>query len=116
MKWSIYREAAGNKSGFVLADEPGLGKTVEVCNLALYNRDVYGYKHCLIICCINSAKYHWKHDIIEHTDGAEVPYILGSRIGRRSRIESCKGNEDKLADLKTNRQNGDECEKGSPIQ
>ena len=28
MKWSIHREAAGNKSGFVLADEPGLGKTV----------------------------------------------------------------------------------------
>lgn len=107
MKWSIHREAAGNKSGFVLADEPGLGKTVEVCNLALYNRDVYGYKHCLIICCINSAKYHWKHDIIEHTDGAEVPYILGSRIGKRSRIERCKGNEDKLADLKTNRQYGD---------
>ena len=107
MKWAIHREAVGNRSGFVLADEPGLGKTLEVLNLAMYNREVYGCKHCLIVCCINSAKYHWRNDIIEHTDGEEIPYILGSRVGKRSRIERCNGNADKLADLRCRKQHGD---------
>lgn len=98
MKWALYRQSMGDKSGFLLADEPGLGKTAEVCSLALYNKHNLGYKHCLIVCCINSAKYHWKYDIQDHTRDEEIPYILGSRKHRNG-MESCKGNKDKLEDL-----------------
>lgn len=55
------------------------GKTLEVINYALYQRKRYGYKHCLIITCINAAKYAWQEDIARHTNGKEQAYILGSR-------------------------------------
>lgn len=54
------------------------GKTLEVINYALYQRKRYGYKHCLIVTCINAAKYAWQEDIYKHTNGAEQAYILGS--------------------------------------
>lgn len=106
MRWAVYRQSMGVLEGFVLADEQGLGKTAEVCSLALYNKHNYRYKHCLVICCINSAKYHWRNDIIEHTNGEEVPYILGSRKHKRGG-ESCKSNAAKLEDLVLGKQYGD---------
>lgn len=113
MKWAIYRQAVGNKSGFLLADEPGLGKSAEAASLALYNRAAYGLKRCLIICCINGAKYHWRNDIEEHTRGAEVPYIIGMRKKKRGQGESCKGNADKLEDLVNKTMYGDKA--GDPL-
>lgn len=101
MKFAVNRENIGNMSGFLLGDDPGLGKTVEVMNLALYNRYRYGFKHCLIVCCINSSKLNWKQDIIKHTDGKEVPYILGTRLYKRSGKEHTNtGSKEKIEDLK----------------
>lgn len=71
------------KQGFLLADAPGCGKTAEVINLALYNRKRYNYKHCLIIACVNSAKYNWKADIEKHTNGEEEGYLLGTTLYKR---------------------------------
>lgn len=101
MKWSIDRQQKGIMSGFILGDTMGLGKTVETMNLAIYNRKQYRYKHCLVVCCVNSAKYNWKQDIIDHTRGKETPYILGTRL-RRDGSERCDtGGKEKLEDLKT---------------
>ena len=58
MKWAIYRQAHGNMNGFLLLDEQGLGKSIETLNLAIYNQQRYHFKCCLIICCVNPAKYH----------------------------------------------------------
>lgn len=102
MKYAIFREATGNKRGFLLGDDPGLGKTMEVMNLALYNREHYHYKHCLIVCCINSSKLNWYEDIIKHTRGVEIPYILGTRRLKRSGAERISvGSKEKVEDLKS---------------
>ena len=68
MKYAIDRQRRGLYSGFILADQMGAGKTLEVMNLALYNRKFNHVKHCLIIACVNSAKYNWIEDIKKHTN------------------------------------------------
>lgn len=99
MKFAIHRQNAGNMHGFILADQPGLAKTVECINLAIYNREKYGYKHCLILCCVNSAKFTWLHEIPLHTQGREEGYILGSRLKRSGRVNYITGGKEKLSDL-----------------
>lgn len=100
MKWALDRQQNGNMSGFLLADEMGLGKTVEVMNLALYNHEHSNFKHCLIICCINSSKYNWLNDIQLHTDNKYIPYILGTRLKKDKSVRSDTGSKEKLEDLK----------------
>lgn len=73
--------------------------TLEVINYALYQKKVHGYKHCLIICCVNSAKYSWKEDIEKHTKGAESAYILGTRKKRNGGIRYGTSGADKTQDL-----------------
>jgi len=99
MKWAIDRQLRGNMSGFVLGDDPGLGKSLEVINLALHNREKYKFSHCLIICCINSSKYNWESDISKHTDSKEHGYILGSRLRRDGSVRHDVGGKEKLEDL-----------------
>lgn len=109
MKFAIHRQQSGKTSGFILADQPGAGKTLQVMNLALYNRDYNKAKHCLIICCVNSAKYNWKEDIIKHTNGQEQPYILGSRLKRdKVSLRFDTGGAEKLKDLQTGHMYGKE--------
>lgn len=108
MKYAIGRYQQGSKQGFILADQPGLGKTVEIYNLACYRRTHNGAKHCLIVCCVNSAKYNWVADIVKHSNGKDIPYILGSRRRRGSSQVRCDtGNAAKLEDLTTGRMYGD---------
>ena len=76
MKYAIDRHQRGFTDGFILADEMGLGKTVEGMNLALYNKKFNKVKHCLIVACVNSAKYNWIYDIEKHTNGEQKPYLL----------------------------------------
>lgn len=90
-----------NGRGFILGDEMGLGKTLEVMNYALYQRKVQGYKHCLIICCVNSAKYSWQEDIEKHTNGEEHAYLLGTRKKKRGGIKYSTSGADKAQDLIT---------------
>lgn len=102
MKFALHRQANGYRSGFILADQPGSGKTMQVMNLGLYNREKRQSKHCLVICCVNSAKYNWCDDIMKHTNGEEEPYILGSRFKRdKVTIRSNTGGKEKLKDLQT---------------
>ena len=110
MKYAIDRQQRGNMKGFILADQPGLAKTAECINLALYNRKQYGFKHCLVICCVNSAKYTWLHEIPEHTRGMEEGYILGSRRRRDGSINYETGGKEKLADLSSGYRYGKESE------
>lgn len=101
MKYAIFRELKGNMNGFLLADDQGLGKSLEAMNLAIYNRSQYKFQHCLILCCINSSKYNWVNDIKTHSQGKFVPYILGSRLKRGSKGVQFLGSKEKLEDLNT---------------
>lgn len=110
LKFAINRYNQSNFNGFILADQPGTGKTLSVMNLALYKRDYQRSKHCLVICCVNSAKYNWEADIIKHTNGQEKPYILGSRLKRdKVTVRSDTGGAEKLKDLQTGHMYGKEC-------
>lgn len=115
MKYAIDRQQRGLYSGFILCDEQGLGKTLEVMNLALYNRRVNKVKHCLIIACVNSAKYNWVYDIQKHTNGQEIPYLLGSRKKKDGTIVTESGSYEKLVDLKCGHMYGDKNEAPLPF-
>ncbi|MCM1226409.1 MAG: DEAD/DEAH box helicase [Clostridium sp.] len=93
--------------GFILSDEQGLGKTLEVMNYALYMRKKYSYRHCLIITCVNSAKFSWQEDIFNHTNGMEQAYILGTRLKKNGDLKLNTTGADKVDDLKTGHMYGD---------
>lgn len=102
MKYAIDRQRKGLHSGFILADQCGLGKTLEIMNLAYYNREFNHIKHCLIIVCQNAAKYNWIEDIKKHTNGEETPYLLGERFKRDKKSIRMEGTGlEKLEDLTT---------------
>lgn len=105
MKFAIERERNNLMSGFIDGDDMGLGKTLESINLAHYNRLQYGFKRCLILCCINISKYNWQADIEDHSNGLYEGYILGSRRSTRGKtkgkVKSEITSEDKLHDLET---------------
>lgn len=102
LKWAKAR----GKRGFVLADEMGCGKTLETINYALYQRKVHGYKHCLILCCVNIAKFSWQSDIEKHTNHQEHGYIIGTRKRRAGGYKYDGSTEKKLQDLKSGKQLG----------
>lgn len=108
MKYAIHRQNCGNYHGFILGDEMGLSKTCQIINLALYNKNKYKYKHCLVLCCINTSKYTWAEEICYHTNGKEKPYILGTRLKKDKTTERCDtGSAEKLKDLVTGHMYGD---------
>ena len=115
MKYAIDRQHRGLYSGFILADQMGAGKTLEVMNLALYNRKFNHVKHCLIIACVNSAKYNWIEDIKKHTNRQEVPYLLAARQKRDGTIRMDGSSLEKLEDLLCGHMYGDKEEPALPF-
>lgn len=101
VKFAKWRYNNGLKSGFILADEMGCGKTLSTMLWAMYMKEHYNAKHCLIVACVNSAKYNWKLDIEKHTNGQEHPYILGSRVKRDGTLDLTRGSKEKYEDLQT---------------
>ena len=79
-----------------LGDEQGLGKTKQVIDIAVIRKIEMGYKHCLIVCGVNTLKWNWVNEI--HTHSNEDSWILGQKTTRKGtiRIGSTK---DKLNDL-----------------
>lgn len=85
--------------------------TVQSVNLAKYRYDNKVPGRCLIVCCVNSAKYNFVDDIKKHSNGAAHPYLLGSRlckVGPRKGLPR-KGDPsmaEKLEDLVTGKMYG----------
>ena len=48
---------------FLLLDEQGLGKTLQLISIARYKKLHRGLKHCLIICGLNSLKFNWVKEV-----------------------------------------------------
>lgn len=82
------------------------GKTLQITNLAIYKKETQGSKHCLIITCVNSAKYNWRDDIDKHTNGEFEGYILGTRLKRNGEINDNATSLGKLEDLITEKKYG----------
>lgn len=81
---------------FILGDEQGLGKTLEITAMAMARKRTVRAKHCLIVTCINGLKYNWKEEIEKTTN--EKAYILGTRM-RKNGNEYIGGNKEKLEDI-----------------
>jgi SNF2 family DNA or RNA helicase len=75
-----------NHPKFLLADEPGLGKTAQVANIAVCRKLRKEVKQVLIVCCVNSIKYNWLTEIKKHTN--ESCFVLGSRFRKNGNMYS----------------------------
>ncbi len=73
------------------------GKSKQMIDLACIKKQMYGYKHCLIIACVNGLKYNWKEEIGVHSN--ESGYILGTRINKKGKTY-IGSNKERLEDLK----------------
>lgn len=118
MKYAIDRQRKGYRSGFLCADDPGMGKTIESINYAMYNKLYNRYKHCLVICNVNTSKYNWQDDIRKHTNGKMNGYILGSRKRKHPKpgqaIYIVGSSQNKLDDLLCGHMYGDDTEPELP--
>lgn len=85
-----------NHSRWFLGDEQGLGKTKQAIDIAVARKIAYGYKHCLIVCGVNTLKWNWVNEILTHSD--ELAFILGQKARRDGSIVT-GSTKDKLADL-----------------
>lgn len=81
---------------WLLADEQGCGKSKQVIDIAIIKKLSLNYKHCLIVCGVNTLKWNWVNEI--HTHSNEGAWILGQKYNRwgKAKIGSTK---DKLDDL-----------------
>ena len=64
---------------FLLADQPGLGKSLMSANIARLKR---GGQHCLVICGYKSLLFNWVKEIQTHT--TENGYVIGQRQNKRN--------------------------------
>lgn len=81
-----------------LGDEQGLGKSKQVIDIAIARKIKYGYKHCLIICGVNTLKWNWAAEVTKHSN--EKAHILGQRVRKRSKKLYIGSMKDKIEDLK----------------
>lgn len=84
-------------SRWLLADMQGVGKTKQIIDLAIIRKQTNNFKHCLIVCGVNSLKWNWLEEIEKHSN--EIGWILGMRYAARSNKLTIGSNSDKLADL-----------------
>ena len=82
---------------WLLADDQGLGKTKQIIDLACIRKQTFGFKHCLIICGVNSLKWNWLEEIEKHSD--EKGWILGMKQMKRTGKLTVGGNKDKKSDI-----------------
>ena len=81
---------------WLLGDEQGLGKTKQAIDIAVARKQFQNFKHCLIICGVNSLKWNWRNEI--HTHSNESCRILGQKVKRNGQM-TIGSNKDKLHDI-----------------
>lgn len=69
---------------WLLAFEPGLGKTAVAINVAINNKLNDNFKHCLVLAGFNSLKENWKEEIERFSN--EKARILGRRVRSTGKI------------------------------
>ena len=74
-----------NHHNFLLLDEQGLGKTLQLITLARYKKKHRDLKHCLIICGLNSLKFNWQKEV-EKFCSDEKAIVLGTRLNTKGKV------------------------------
>lgn len=83
-----------NHHNFLMLDEQGLGKTLQIISLARYKKQHQGLKHCLIICGINSLKWNWVKEVNKFCKD-EKAIVLGTKVNSKGKIVSITVDETK---------------------
>lgn len=74
-----------NKTGgWLLLDQPGLGKSASMIYLAQELKEQCALEHCLIICGVNTLKSNWRKEIKIHSDLS--CRIIGEKITRGGKV------------------------------
>lgn len=73
-----------NHNKWLLLDEQGLGKSLEIIGIAKWLKENKGLKHCLIICGINTLKANWKKEISNHSDLSFR--VIGEKISNKGNV------------------------------
>ena len=69
-----------NHNKWLLLDDQGLGKSLEILGIAKWLKENKSLKHCLIVCGINTLKANWKKEISIHSD---LTYrVIGEKVSR----------------------------------
>ena len=80
----------------LIADSPGLGKTMEALNIACARVQRDGLpRNVLIVCGVNSVKYNWEEEIGKHTNEKGVIFE-GTTQKKLKLIDEWLGNGDEL--------------------
>lgn len=87
-----------NHNKFLLLDCPGLGKSLQIIDIASELKKRNLIEHCLIICGINALKSNWKKEVEKHSDLS--CRILGERITRSGTIRTASI-EERLKELQS---------------
>lgn len=87
-----------NHSRWFLGDEQGLGKTKQAIDIAVARKIAYGYKHCLIVCGVNTLKWNWVNEIHMHSN--EDCWIIGQKQLKNGDVK-IGSTKDKIEHLKS---------------
>lgn len=80
-----------------LGDEQGLGKTKQAIDIAVAKKLTKGFRHCLIVCGVNTLKWNWVNEIATHSN--EHSHILGQKRLKNGTLK-IGSTKDKIEDLK----------------
>lgn len=73
-----------NNKKWLLLDDQGLGKSLEIIGIANWLKCNRGLKHCLIVCGINTLKANWKKEILTHSN---LSYrVIGEKVSNKGNI------------------------------
>ena len=86
-----------NHDNWLLLDQPGLGKSKTIINLAEELKAQKGLEHCLIICGINTLKSNWKKEIKLHSNLS--CRVIGEKISKKGNVSYASVKE-RAAELK----------------
>ncbi len=87
-----------NHSRWFLGDEQGLGKTKQAIDIAVARKIAYDYKHCLIVCGVNTLKWNWVNEIQTHSN--EGCWIIGQKQLKNGEVK-IGSTKDKVEHLKS---------------
>lgn len=73
-----------NNDSFLLLDDPGMGKTLQMIYLAEELREQKGLEHCLIICGLNTLKQNWKKQVEKYSSLS--CRVIGEKINKKGNV------------------------------
>ena len=85
-----------SKDRWFLGDEQGLGKSKQAIDIAVSLKKRNHYKHCLIVCGVNSLKWNWYNEVHAHSN--EQAHVLGMRTNKKGKTK-VGSTKDKIIDV-----------------